>query len=162
MRQFLIMLLLITSFAKAQESCDSTLIKQDVNTPVPEQLKDKEICIRDNKTGDLDCNKSTNDYKIVKRKQQFKVTEKIVKEPNEPIKVYETPKQNKNLIMLGLRKDVIGLSKDFKNKEVVVSQNRDLVLDFTYFRRKLFDSNFGLGIGIDTNTTLKGSAGLEY
>lgn len=156
-------LMLISSYASAENSCQ--VITQDVNTPVPAELKDKEICIRDSKTGKLDCSKSTNEYKIVKRKQQFKVKE--VKTIAPEVVYFERivevkAKEKRNLVSLGLRSDYIGLDRSVTSNSATITKETGPVFDLNYFRRMMFDSSLGLGIGIDTNRTIRGSVGVEF
>lgn len=102
--------LLAASVVFAQETCKE--VSQDVNTPVPIALKDKEICIRDPKTGSMDC-KSANEYKMVKRKQQFKVKERVVESPKAQtiVEVRETTVINKHIVSIVAHETV----KDVKN-----------------------------------------------
>lgn len=163
MKYLVMILMMVTIGAQAQNSCEVTT--QDVNTPVPAALKDKEICIRDPKTKELDCSKSANEYKIVKRKQQFKVKE--VKTIAPEIVYFDRivevkSKENRNLVSLGLRNDYIGLDKSIGATSATITKETGPVFDLSYFRRIIFDSSFGLGIGIDTNRTIRGSVGVEF
>lgn len=169
MKYLLILLAAVVLFAvsqaDAQERC--TTISQDVNTPVPKELKGKEICVRDPKTGVSDCSKSMDEYKIVKRKQQFKVKEKIIVS-TEPVYIVKEvtrvseAKQNKNLVMLGVRNDYAKVSQDVSGNTIRVYSEKELVFDLNYFRRMILDSRFGAGLGLDTNGTLRGMLGLEF
>lgn len=162
MKYLMITLMLFGSFAYAQESC--TEVKQDVNTPVPAELKDKEICIRDPKTGSMDC-KSTNEFKMVKRKQQFKVKERVLETlapVTKTITIIEKSDENKNLLMLGARYDYTELSQTLSGNKVTLYSQKALVVDLSYYRRDMFDSSFGLGIGIDTNATPRAILGFGF
>lgn len=148
----------------AQETCQD--VKQDVNTPVPVELKDAEIIVK-TKDG-KEIKYKANEFKVVKRQQQFKVKEKIVTVPCEPKVIVkevvrvEKMNENKNLVMLGLRKDHSSYESSSNGNSVTVYSKKEPIFDIGYFRRNILDSNFGLGIGIDTNGTPKALIGLEF
>ncbi len=157
--------MMLSAPALAQESCQQT--SQDVNTPVPNELKDAKIIIRtaDGKEREM----SANEFKVVKRKQQFKVKERVVIEKTvcpacvttEVVRI-EKAKENKNLVMLGVAYDYTSLDSEIQGNVVKLYSNKGPVLDLTYLRRRVFDSNFGLGIGINTNGAPRGVLGLEF
>lgn len=168
--------MMFSSMALAQESCNETCkkIEQDVNTPVPAGLEDAEIIVR-TKDG-KETKMSANDFKVVKRKQQFKVTERVVIKtepmPKEAIERGQAllqeyvdnakRKNNKNLLMLGLAYDYTSLDSEIQGNTVKLYSNKGPVFDLTYFRRRLLDTNIGLGIGINTNGAPRGVVGLEF
>lgn len=164
MKSIILILLTVLNVYASENSCE--VIKQDVNTPVPEQLKGKQVCIKDPNTDKLDC-VPTEEYKIVKRKQQFKVKEKVAKaaEPviieREVIK-YEKVEENKNLIMLGVRRDYSQVTAKYTANQATVEYEKNLVFDLSYLRRQILDTSFGVGIGYDTNKSLRGIIGLEF
>lgn len=172
MRHVILMLvvaILLASFgASAQEMCNEScqIEQQDVNTPVPKELEDAEIIVRtkDGKERKM----SANDFKVVKRKQQFKVKEKIVERP-----VYVTTEireirevSTKNTIFLEARHDFTRLSTDVTTSGSTVSarvnSEKAMIFGLNYMRRELFDTRFGLGLGLDTNATFKGYLGYDF
>lgn len=152
----------------AEESCkvnESTVIKEateDVNTEVPKELEDGEIIVR-TKDGKERVLKS-NEFKVVKRKQQFKVKERVIVQrvECEPQIVIQKANERKNLVSLGVRKDYISLDKSISGNSATIRKEEGLVFDLSYFRRDILDSRIGLGIGLDTNETLRGIIGLEF
>lgn len=163
----LLMMMIIPVDAFGQESCKVT--SQDVNTPVPLELKDAKIVVRtkDGKEREV----SANDFKVVPRKQQFKIKETVVKDktvcaacvPIEVEVVREVPsKENKNLLMLGVARDYTDLSLEQSGNQVKVFSNKGLVFDLSYYRSRMFESNLGLGLGINTNGAPRGFVGLEF
>lgn len=176
--KYLVVMALIAfpMFANAQKVCESQessceLKNQDVNTPVPKALKDAEIVVTlpDGTTQKY----SANEFKVVKRQQQFKVTEKVVKVKTlcptcvskeitvEVIKEVQKP-QKLNTLMLGARYDFVNLNSEITTNKITLYSNRAVVLDLTYYRRRLFDSSIGAGIGIDSNGTPRGTVGFEF
>lgn len=162
MKYLIIALLMFTIKSHSQELCQLT--SQDVNTPVPKELKDAKIIVRtkDGKEQEL----NANDFKVVKRKQQFKVKEKIISQSCEPeikiVEVEKKTKERKNIIMLGIKKDYTDISVQRDNGGVKVYSNKALVPDLSYYRRQIFDTRVGAGLGVDTNVTLRGFLGYEF
>lgn len=154
---------LIADIASAQETCRVETKVQDVNTPVPKELEDAKIIIRtkDGKEQEM----SANEFKVVKRKQQFKVTKEIVTQtapaPVEVIK--EVPaKENKNLVMLGVSYDYTDLTSETSGNTIRLYSNKGPVVDLQYLRRQVWGSKFGLGLGLNTNGAPKGILGYEF
>lgn len=163
MKTLLFISLLFTVQLVNAESCststDSTTVDklEDVNTKVPKALEGATITItlKNGKTEVL----KAEQYKVVKRVQQFKVVERT----NATTKMCTRDVDGKkNLVMIGARRDHTGLSKSINGNVGTVSSERDLVLDAAYMREKVFKSNFGIGAGIDTNGTVRGILGLEF
>lgn len=169
MKVITLITILLSFNLSAQEQCDQKCreIKQDVNTPTPEELKDAEIII---KTKDGKERKvSANEFKVVKRKQQFKVVERVVtikkdevtQAPETKIE-YVKASETKNIVMLGLRKDHESYSTEINGNSTTVFSNKELIVDLSYYRRKLFDTSFGAGVGLDTNKTPRAFVGFEF
>lgn len=162
MKYFIILIALFGTIAHAQESCQIT--NQDVNTPVPKSLEDGQIVIRtkDGKEQVM----SANEFKVVRRKQQFKIKEKVITQPCEPIKeivvVEKQAKENKNLVMLGIRYDYIDLESKVEGNKTTLYSTKGPVLDLSYMRRNVFESNFGAGLGIDTKAAPRIFMGYEF
>lgn len=165
----LIVAILLAAFgANAQETCNAScqIEQQDVNTPVPKSLEDAEIIIRtkDGKEQKM----SANEFKVVKRKQQFKVREKIVERPvyitTEIVRTKEV--STKNTVFLEARHDFTRLSTDVTTNgssvSAKVNSEKNMIFGINYMRRELFDTRFGLGLGLDTNATVKGYLGYDF
>lgn len=160
----------LTAFASRSEAapaCES--IQQDVNTPVPKELEDGEIIIRtkDGKERKM----SANEFKVVKRKQQFKVRETV--KPCEPVfittevrEIREVESLRKNTLMLSARRDFTRMTTDVSTSgsstTARVNSEKNLVLGLDYLRRDVFNTHFGLGAGVDSNGTLKGILGYDF
>lgn len=141
-------------------------IKQDVNTPVPEILKDKTLMVCD-KHGE-NCGKPvpSKDWKMVPRKQQLKVihTVETVKceAPSPKMVQCKPPTEDKNTLMLGLRRDSTGYDVSSDNgKSGQLSSRKDAVVDLSYMRHKLVGP-LGAGLGIDTNGTPRVFGGWDF
>lgn len=162
MKYLIILAVLFGTVAHAQESCQIT--NQDVNTPVPKELEDGQIIVRtkDGKEHIV----SANEFKVVKRKQQFKVKEKVMTQPCEPVKevvvIEKQTKENKNLVMLGVRYDYIDLDSKVEGNKTTLYSTKGPVVDLSYMRRKVLDSNFGAGLGIDTKAAPRIFMGYEF
>jgi hypothetical protein len=160
----------ITSKEVISESAD------DVNTPTPKELEGATIIVRtkDGKEHKM----SAKTFKVVKRQQQYKNREKVILEKMEcepkvvtqvvtntvTVVKHVKEKENKNLVMVGARYDYThlnsGVSAD--GSTAYIDARRAMVFDVSYFRRRLFDSRIGAGIGIDTNATPRAMVGLEF
>lgn len=138
--------------------------KEDVNTPTPKELEDATIIVRtkDGKERKL----TAKEFKVVKRKQQFKTKERVVIQRVEcpPKIVTVKAKENKNLVMLGGRYDYTNLSSNVNanGNSAQLYSKRATILDLSYFRRNMFNSKFGAGLGIDTNGTPRIMGGFEF
>lgn len=184
MKYVMILITLMSNVAMAnQESCTlggckQTKIEQDVNTPARDELKDATIIVR-RKDGTEEV-MDANTFKVVKRKQQFKVKERVIEKtvicqaPPQPepevrtiYKVVKQPvlvreKQRKNIIAVGGAYDYTGLTAEVNGNTGTVYSNRGLVMDLSYYRRQLFDSRAGLGVGINTNGSPRAFVGWEF
>ncbi len=165
MNKYIIALFLVITFllgyniAQAQEICQT--VSQDVNTPVPKDLENKEICIRDPKTGTSDCSKSTNEYKVVPRKQQFKVKEKVTIRPCDPIVVTETKQVNrKNILSLTLVRSLQDFEVSTSPGLVKISNEYKYGVGLMYQHNVYKD--LYLGLQGDTNKNLGGNIGIGF
>lgn len=89
--------------------------------------------------------------RLKKQKPREVVVEKIVE-----------AKQNKNLVVLEGRRDILGVNTTVSGNQTKTVVDKDLVLGLDYYRRDMFKSNVGLGIGLDTNGVIKGLVGLSF
>lgn len=147
----ILVIVLASDDANSQESCNNpcSVINQDVNTPVPKALKDGEIVVR-TKDG-KEYKMSANDFKVVPRKQQFKIKERIIDAyqelPSPPKKEKDEPS---GTLMLGLSYDYVNLDTKVEPGKVTLYSEKGAVLDLSYYKRKMF-GDFGLGLGVNTN-----------
>lgn len=83
MKTLIALIILMTSVsALSQEACDVSEtskvseVKEDINTPTPKSLEDATIIVKtkDGKTKEM----KASEFKVVPRKQQFKVKERVV------------------------------------------------------------------------------------
>lgn len=141
------------------EKVDET--REDVNTPVPKGLEGAKIIIQ-TKDG-RSISMSIDQYKVVPRKQQFKVS--IVRVTSKMMCTVTKEAQDNNTVMLGIRKDHAGLSIEKSStptsETAEVISKRDAVLDVSYLRRKAV-GRLGVGAGVDTNGTIKGMIGIDF
>lgn len=127
-----------------------------INTDVPKHLQDAVIVIRlkDGRESQV----SANQFKVVPRKQQLLITE--VKTHTE--RVCKVSGKEKNLLMLGGRRDHKDLESSVNGNVGKVISEKGLVLDASYLRQNIFDTNLGVGAGVDSNGTLRGVIGVEF
>ncbi len=112
-------------------------------TQARSQLKDARILVQA-PDGRIVGNLPANEYAVVRRQRTIKDT-----------KVLETTQircsnTNKNLFMVGVRKDHKGLTKEASGSSARVISEQGPVLDASYMRQDLLGP-IGAGAGIDTN-----------
>jgi hypothetical protein len=129
--------------------------KLEIKTDVPKHLEGATIIVR-TKDG-RETSVPAEKFKVVPRKQQYIVTKVSKKE-----KMTCSAADTRNLVMLGVRKDHTGLTKETDGSTATVYSNKGAVIDAAYMRRKMFDTNFGAGVGLDTNATPKAFLGYEF
>lgn len=98
-----------------------------------------------------------SEIKRLKAKLAEKPKEVIV----ETIKEVEVDQQ-KNVIMLGARRDYSGLDSSQNGSSTTISERKNALLDISYMRRKLFDSRIDAGAGVDARGVVRGFLGLEF
>lgn len=168
MKTLFITLTLVSLNVFAQESCKETETvaisekKEDVNTPTPEQLKDAIILVK-TKDGKIQEMKAS-DFKVVPRKQQFKVRERTIvkKQECQPVVIVKQAEEKKNLLAIGARRDHTDLDARVNGNVGTLSSEKGLVLDLSYTRQQILDTPFALGVGLDTNGVLRGLVGIEF
>lgn len=140
----------IGAHASVAPVCET--VTQDVNTPVPAQLKDAEIV-----TIDKDGKKSkvsANDFKVVPRKQQFKVTKQSQPcPPGETVvveKVVEKDQALKNIISLEVNRSLRGFDSYNDTPNQVTSEEKFSPALGVMYQRNVF-KNLYLGGRIDTH-----------
>lgn len=98
---------------------------------------------------------------MVPRKQQFVIT----KVNNHSERVCKVAGKEKNLVMLGGRRDYKGLDKSISGNTATISSEKGLVLDAAYMRQNITTIRslpLGAGLGLDTNGTVKVFGGVEF
>lgn len=156
---FILILLFNLAFASDCTDVQTTNAQvqtSEITTDIPKHLQDATIIIR-TKDG-RESQVSANKFKVVPRKQQHLITE--VKTHTE--RICKVSGKEKNLLMVGGRRDHKDLDIKVSGKTVTVESEKGLVLDAAYMRQNIFDTNLGVGAGVDTNGTLKGMIGLEF
>jgi len=178
MKYIILLGVLFSVMVKAEDSCENVLsksdqteeVKTDVNTPVPKALEGAKIIVKmkDGSEKVMDISK----FKVVPRKQQLKVThtktmEKLVcqAEPRVVEKIVEVDSKDKNTLLVGVRKDHQDLEKEVSSDEngsyASVKSKKGAVLDVGLLRKKVF-GDVGIGLGVDTNGTVKGILGVDF
>lgn len=141
---------------KTLSKSDVQEVKEDVNTEVPKGMEGAVIIVRtkDGRESSVPIEK----YKVVPRKQQFKVTK-----TNTTEKMLCEADETKNMIVVGGRKDHRDLDVDVSSdgKTASVVSEKGLVLDASYIRRKAIGP-VGAGVGIDTNGTPKAMLSIDF
>jgi hypothetical protein len=165
MKKLFISLLLVVSVANAGESCQESesVATQDVvykvNKDMPNHLKGAKITVTlaDGSSSTVPAEK----FMVVPRKQQTVVGQDKVVSKN-----LVCSKSEKNILMAELRKDVKNIDTETTaipgGEQVTVRSNKALIPGINYYRRELFDTRFGAGVGVDSNGTVKGMLGLDF
>ena len=126
---------------------------------MPKALKDGEIVVR-TKDG-KEYKMSANDFKVVPRKQQFKIKERIIGAHQElPSPPKKEKDESSGVLMLGLSYDYVNLDTKVEPGKVTLYSEKGAVLDLSYYKRKMF-GDFGLGLGVNTNGAPKAILGME-
>lgn len=154
-------LILLLNFAFAAdctnvETSNVYVQTSTINTDVPKHLQDAVIIIR-TKDG-RESQVSANKFKVVPRKQQHLITEITTHTE----RVCKVSGKEKNLLMVGGRRDHKNLDVRTNGKTAIVESEKGLVLDAAYMRQNIFDTRLGIGAGVDTNGTIKGMVGVEF
>lgn len=158
----LLVLSMVSSLAFAGETCSESqqLQTQDVvyevNTNLPKHLKGAKITITlaDGSTSTVPAEK----FMVVPRKQ------KTVVGQNQTLtkKLSCTASGKKNILMGEVRKDVTEVETTTNGKTATVTSKKEMVPGVNYYRRELFDTPIGAGVGVDTNGTVKGMIGIDF
>lgn len=148
--------------AKAEDSCQ--VINQDVNTPAPAALKDGYVTIH-NKDGSERIVPS-NDFKVVKRQQQFKVkevitTKEVVKTVAVPVEVITNhPKKNRISLLAG-QGPKTGLTQvGAPPGAVALESNTGVIFGISY--QRMLNDTISIGAQGSSNKSLMGSIGVDF
>ncbi len=159
----ILLLTLALNTALAFGACDEAVkineivVNQDINSAPPKGLEEATITVT--QPNGKSSTVSMKDFKVVLRKQQFKTVRAESRWTTTCTQI-EKDKQ-KNLLLLGARKDTIGYSKQVNANSATISTKKDAVLDLQYVREKVL-GNAAAGLGVDTNGTPKAVIGLEF
>lgn len=165
MFKYIILLMIFINTAYANENCseqqylETEEVVYSVDTILPKHLKGATICItlHDGKSSCVPSEK----YMIVPRKQKTvlgenKVITKSFRRTN------TSTSDKKHMLFTDIRKDYKGLDIDINDTTATVETRKGLIPSINYYHRQVFDSPLGLGIGIDSNSTFRGIAGVEF
>lgn len=146
----------------AQEACTTSTekvneVKEDVNTPTPKQLEGATILVK-MKDGTVK-EMTAEQFKVVPRKQQFKVKERVLVEKTVCETKVVKEEAHKNIISAYVVNSQNGLTKRVKGSTVEVETEESIGLGLMYQRR--FEQVY-LGMGADTNEAVKLSVGLGF
>lgn len=159
-----LILILISSLALAKDCTETTQVSSqdvvhNVNTSMPKHLKGAMITVTlaDGKSSQVPAER----FMVVPRKQQT-----VVGQDKTVSKQVSCKSDKKNLVIADLRKDVTGMDTETSlvpgGVQAKTRSERELVPGINYFRRQVLDSDVGLGVGVDTNGTVKGMLGVEF
>lgn len=149
------------SFVQAQE-CKETHseIVQDVlykvNKNQPSHLKGAVIIVRlaDGRESKVSADK----FMVVPRKQQTVAGQnKLVMS-----KLRCDKDQKKNIVYVGAKKELTDLETRVSGNSARVESSKTLTPSLNYMRRKVLNSDLNLGIGIDKNSQIGGTIGLDF
>lgn len=163
-----IIMVMFSTAAYAQQSCEIKEIKQDVNTPAPKELEGATIIVKlkDGTTREM----KAEEYKVVPRKQQFKVKERVAvevapcPEPKqlEPVIVERTKvEKQKNIVSLLVNRSLT----DYEFSQTgpgsfLVESKYELAVGLMYQRNVYRDVY--LGVQADTNKSLGFNLGYGF
>lgn len=161
-------MVMFSTAAYAQQSCEIKEIKQDVNTPAPKELEGATIIVKlkDGTTREM----KAEEYKVVPRKQQFKVKERVSVEvapcPKfreiEPVIVERTKiEKHKNIVSLLLNRSLTDYDiSSFGPGSFRVENKYELAVGLMYQRNVYKD--LYLGVQADTHKSLGLNAGIGF
>lgn len=167
MKKLIIFLLIaVVSVAQAKETCEESIevhsqdVTYEVNTDMPKHLKGATITVTlaDGKTSTVPAEK----FMVVPRVQKTVVGQNKILAKN----VTCSKSGNKNILIGEVRKDVTG--HETKTEAIPggikssTSSVKEVVPGINYYRRELFDSSIGAGVGVDTNGTVKALIGVDF
>ncbi len=161
MKYLLIILMSLTSVSNAQE-CKETHseIVQDVvymvNKNMPAHLKGATIIVR--QANGKETSVPAERFMVVPRKQ------KTVAGQNKLVmsKLRCDKDQKKNIVYVGAKKELTDLETRVSGNTARVESSKTLVPSVNYMRRKVLNSDLNLGIGIDKNSQIGGTIGLDF
>ncbi len=159
----LILALLILGAEADAQTCST--LKQDVNTPVPKGLEDAEIIVR-TKDG-KEHRMSANDFKVVKRKQQFKVKERVVyqtvpQSDNRPQVVEKSAVDVKpNIVSITVNRSLTDYDLSSSSPGSFRVENRYKPAVGLMYQRNVY-RDFYLGVQADTHKSVGANLGLGF
>ena len=164
--KYLFVIMMLASTAQAGEVCesqDSQVVGQkieDVNTDVPKGMRGAKIIVR--QANGKETSVPIEKFKVVPRKQQFKVTERKLSKST-TCRINES---SKNAIILGGRHDVTGLRTSTRNnadgsQSAAITTEKGAVLDLGYTIRNVI-GNFGVGASLDTSGVPRANIQLDF
>ncbi len=162
--KYIILTLLIANIGyascKEETSQETQEVVHKVDTQTPSHLKGAKITITlaDGSSSTVPAEK----FMVVPRKQLTVVGEnKTVKQ-----KLTCSGKEKKNIVMLDAERQITDLNTSTEATATGVTartrSERTLVPGVNYYRRQLFDTAVGAGVGVDANGNVKGMIGLDF
>jgi hypothetical protein len=162
----LVLFLLFAASSFAGETCNEDVdvrnedVVYTVNKDMPKYLEGATITVTlaNGKSSTVPAEK----FMVVPRVQKTVVGQNVLIAK----KVTCSKSGNKNLLIGEVRKDVTG--HETKTEAIpggiqsTTSSVKEVVPGINYYRRELFDSSLGAGVGVDTNGTVKGLIGIEF
>lgn len=164
----IVAMLLTTTVLSAKEKClkNESVELEDVTYSVskdmPKYLKGAKIVVvlADGTKSEVPAEK----FMVVPRKQKTVVGSN--KTLNKVILCTNDENETRNLLMVEARKDITDTDSEVDaipgGVKATTKSNQALVPGVNYFRRKVLDTQFGAGVGVDTNGVVKGILGYEF
>lgn len=155
MKKLIGLLLLIPGivYAKCDETTSREDVKYEVSAKVPEFLKGASIIVV--KANGEASKVSAEEFMVVKRKATYVAGQNVNKT------LTCSSKYRNNLILEG-RRDYTDVSIKESGQTLNVYHEKEFVPGANYYRRELFDTRIGAGVGIDANGTVKGLVGVDF
>lgn len=167
MKLLIVMISLVSSIAFANQCGDTCeVLNQDVNTPVPVHLKGATITVttKDGKSYEM----KADEFKVVPRKQQFKVKERVVyrlsPQPREiePVVIEKTRVQKqKNIVSLLLNRSLTDYDVSQDGPGSFRIENRFELAVGLMYQRNVYKDLY-LGVQADTHKSLGANLGIGF
>lgn len=160
MKKILLMIILLPtiSFADCSEIQATQVndLHYNVDKMLPNYLKGAKITVvlADGSTSTVPAEK----FMVVPRKQQII----IGKSENITKRIMCKNSNKKNIIIGEIRKDITDLDVSSDGKQAHIESIKEITPGVNYYRRELFDSSIGAGVGVDTNGVVKGMVGIDF
>jgi hypothetical protein len=162
----ILLIIFISLSAMASEACKEQLdlqtekVEYVVNSKIPNHLKGAVIIVR--KANGEESKVPAEKFMVVPRKQKTVLGENV----KEKKTVLCSEKSKKNLFFVDAKREITDLdvstSSGLNSSSAKVSAKKELVPSVNLYRRDVFDSPFGLGVGLDTNGSVKGMVGIDF
>lgn len=164
MKYLITLALMFSLTAHAESKYEFKQIDQDVNTPTPKALEGATITVtlKNGKQYKMDA----KTFKVVPRKQQFKITDRIVVQtdsnPNPaPVQVVKEVQRDKNIVSLLLNRSLGEYTFSRLGPGSYRVENEYNLAVGLMYQRNVYKSLY-LGVQADTHKSVGGNLGFSF